>query len=199
MGFEFWKDLVTGTMAAVGAVLGVVNAWKAFVSDRIKLRVKLVKSYPMSMPSMPDRMIGVEVINLSKFAVTIVDAGLTVAGSSDRLSFAVNPIIADGGPWPRRLESREAVTLRVDAQQLKHQPRPQFVYATTACGETVMTDPAIIRLWTEQRIGSMPWPSVPTLRTSSSQRLSAEPSAASSMPNWTKTNAPKCRSSYPTH
>lgn len=132
-----YVDVVTFGLALLGSVLGVLNTWRNFNRDRIKLRVRFVYGYAMGAPSqMPKRGWGVEVTNLSTFPVTIQEVGLHIVGRQDRMAF-ITPVTIDGGILPRRLESREQVTAYVDARP--EEPRIVYrdVYAKTACGEIV--------------------------------------------------------------
>ena len=51
-----------------------------------------------------------KVINLSSFRGQSAKPGFTLKGDKGKLTL-VPPVVADDEPWPRRLESREAVTV----------------------------------------------------------------------------------------
>lgn len=131
----FWNQAITLGVALLGAGLGVMNTWQAISASRIKLRVK--PAYAIAMPH-GQSMFSIEVVNLSNFAVTISEVGFTLNGKSlDRVRAAVvQPILLDGGPWPRRLEAREAVSVYMDPNYVV-QPGNKIgkAYARTACGE----------------------------------------------------------------
>jgi hypothetical protein len=77
LGFDA-KDGVTLSIAAVGAVLGIINTRQAMDQQRVKLRVvpKWVL-FPMEEP--PNDEAGcVEVVNLSAFPVTLQEVGFTL-------------------------------------------------------------------------------------------------------------------------
>jgi hypothetical protein len=133
---NFPKDELTFALGLLGAVLGVVNLWRSFDRDRVKLRVTPKVAYPVNMGDDRTRLC-IEVVNLSTFPVTICDVGFSVRFSKDRLA-VIDPILPDQKPWPRRLEPREAFTVYC-SPSLAAEPRLQLVrgaYAKTDCGET---------------------------------------------------------------
>lgn len=132
---EWWRESITFGLALLGAVLGVINTWRAINRDKLKLRVRAVWAYSTNVPNAPEKMIGIEVINRSEFAVTIIEVGMMIACSSDRAAI-IAPILADNGPWPRRLEPREQITAYGDANSFDPKLDHTFPFARTACGET---------------------------------------------------------------
>jgi hypothetical protein len=151
------KDIVTMFTALVGMVLGIYNFVRARAADKVDLRVVPKASsfrgngpggqelyihnrdaYDLNHPTAPPDTLSLEVINLSKFAVTVDEVGLMRAWSRRRMAL-VTPIIMDGGAWPRRLEPRESVMIRFDATNLlglKNIGRVTRAYASTVCGTT---------------------------------------------------------------
>lgn len=127
-----WKDGVTLAIAVLGAGLGVLNYWNTVSARRVRLRIKPSVAYSID-NMLQDPMIGIEVINLSTFAVTVTEVGFTLAGTTAR-AVAARPVIIDGKPWPRRLESREAVTAYME-QPTRGQYMVPSVYARLASGE----------------------------------------------------------------
>ena len=129
------KDVLTFSFAAVGAVLGVMNTLHLLDQRRVRLRVVPKMAYPITMSGEMMQGFGcIEVTNLSAFAVTVGDVGFT--GGSPKTSpraAIVRPIIHDGKPWPRRLESRESVSVYFQAMTLR--PEMTKAYALTDCGE----------------------------------------------------------------
>lgn len=77
-----------------------------------------------------------EIINLSKFAVTVREIGFSSRWRGP-LTVLV-PTIPAGEQWPRKLEARESVTVRVDAENWIRQENNLAdawrVYAKTSCG-----------------------------------------------------------------
>lgn len=127
-------EIITFAIAVVGAVLGVISTWHSL--DRSRLKLKVVPGHAIPVGSAPsDINFSIEITNLSDFAVTIREAGLLFRGG-DKRGALINPIIADGGPWPRRLESRSSVNLygKIDEGTIKKDIR--CAYATTECGFT---------------------------------------------------------------
>lgn len=144
MGLESWATLV---IALIGAILGVVNTWTMLLSNTVRLRVKptFATSVPVGEP-----MFSISVVNLSSFAVTICEVG--VALSSRGANFGkraaiVQPLLIDGGAWPRRLEPRESVSVYFSPADLLNSGPLHRAYAMTACGEVSHGDsPALASL-----------------------------------------------------
>lgn len=132
-----WKEMVTFGLALVGAVLGVINTWRNVNRDRLKVRVRFIHGFSINAPTMPARVYGVEVTNLSTFPVTVSEVGLHIVGTKDRAAF-IPHIMPDGGdPLPRRLEAREQVTVYIPTTSLCTELQYKNVYAITACGATI--------------------------------------------------------------
>jgi hypothetical protein len=102
-------ELITLPLAVVGAVLGVINTWRSLDRDRIKLRIVPKVAYPVGMTDTRPRLC-IEVINLSSFPVTVAEVGFLLRGSDKKLVL-IQPIFADGGSFPRRLEGRSGFGL----------------------------------------------------------------------------------------
>lgn len=148
-----WSSYLTLGLAVLGAVLGIMNTWNAMSQRRLQLRVR-----PAHAIGLDNDMRGfcIEVINLSAFAVTINEVGIIHGQSrskSPARSMVAQPIVIDGGSWPRRLEPREAVSVYFDANTLGR-PSSGFgkAYAKTGCGEIAYGDsPALRQLRQELR------------------------------------------------
>lgn len=123
---------LTLAVAVLGAVLGVINTWRLVDSSRVKLRVVPVH---VIIPHDPTLRFGIEVINLSAFAVTVCDVGVMFRGSSERGTYLL-PTTSDNGPWPRRLEPRSTVSLRMDRPTAPPGHPIKCAFAMTACGVT---------------------------------------------------------------
>ena len=112
----------------LGAVLGVINTWRAISRDRVRLKVRpALTIFPHGEPCF-----SIEVINIGYIAVTVSEVGITVG---DDLKFAILPTDA-GSSLPKRLEARAAITVIArpgveNAPPLKDGRR---AYARTACG-----------------------------------------------------------------
>lgn len=143
-----WMEYMTIGVAAVGAVLGIMNTWNAISQRRVRLRVR-----PLKVKSATNgaSMFCIEVANLSGFAVTVTDIGFTTGWrgiSAPRRLAVLQPIMMDGKPWPRRLESRESASFYFHPRELvRHRKRIGKAYARTACGEAAYgTSPALKQL-----------------------------------------------------
>lgn len=150
------KDIVMMLTALVGAVLGIHNWFRIRAQDRVNLRVVPKASwfqgrgvggreyylsdqhhYPLEAPKPPDTL-ALEIINLSKFPVTVDEVGLKRRWSGRRMVMPL-PILPDQGEWPRRLEPRETVMVRFDPTELVSSEvieSANRAYAATACGST---------------------------------------------------------------
>jgi hypothetical protein len=125
---------VTFAIAVLGAVLGVINTWIGLDKSRVKLKVAPAHAIPVGGTD-PRLQFCLTITNLSSFAVTVDDAGLLFARSTSRGSL-IQPVIGDGGAWPRRLEPRSSVTLYAHRPGPNGGPRIRAAYARTACGVT---------------------------------------------------------------
>jgi hypothetical protein len=69
------------------------------------------------------------------FPGTVSDVGFTIHGDPRKKKRAAipQPIITDGGLWPRRLEARSSVTLYFHRDQQKREIKK--AYAVTDCGQ----------------------------------------------------------------
>jgi hypothetical protein len=124
-------DLVTLAIALLGAGLGIFNAWRTWVNDRVRLKVKV--SHGVGSGGVEIFLI--EVLNLSAFPVTVTHIGFDLLGT-DRHAQIPIPRFVRGETLPVRLESRTALTV---FQPLAESPPNGWVgvrraYALTACG-----------------------------------------------------------------
>ena len=149
-GMENWgafKDWITFGIALLGAGLGILNYWNAISQRRVRLRVR--PTYALAVPA-GETMFSIEVVNLSNFAVTITEVGFTLDGRTAKKTRAgiPKPIIMDGQPWPRRLQSREAVSAFLHPGEVyRAGGRIGRAYAHTSCGEFAYgTSPALRQL-----------------------------------------------------
>lgn len=151
------KDIVTSLAAGVGMALGIYNFVRARAADRVNLRVVPKSSsyrgvgpggrelylhnrnaYDLNHPTAPPDTLSLEIINMSKFPITVDEVGLMPSWSRQRMAL-VTPILMDGGIWPRKLDPRESVTVRFDVTTLlavKGIGRVKRAYASTVCGAT---------------------------------------------------------------
>lgn len=149
------NSAITSLAALVGMVLGVYNFLHAREAERVSLRVTPKSSsfqgsdhsgrnfylhnrdrFDVDHPTSPPDTLSVEVVNLSKFAVIVDEVGLRSWWRRNRIALP-NPIVLDGGGWPRRLEPREGVTVSFDLTNLLGSallPSVSDAYASTTCG-----------------------------------------------------------------
>ena len=106
-----WKDIITIALASVGAALGIMNTWNALSQRRVRLVVR--PTYALDPNGSRPPMLSISVTNLSSFPMTINEVGFTGPKGAKRGKRAMitRPHVIDGKPWPRRLGSREAVSL----------------------------------------------------------------------------------------
>lgn len=137
-------QIITLALAAVGAVLGVINTWHALNNSRVKLVVRPMHAVPVGGLN-SNIAFCIEVTNLSNFPVTVSEVGVFYHGTKARGAIT-NPILADGGAWPRRLEPRSSVTVYSQNPAVGAHPI-KCAYATTECRVTQRaTSPALKQL-----------------------------------------------------
>lgn len=135
MTFEV-KDFITIALASIGAVLGILNAWGAYDKDRPRIRVNPRQVVPVG-PTVDSRArLAIEVTNLSWFPLTVSEVGVLFRGISER-GAVIEPVLYDGGTFPRRLDSRTSFTAYLHPEAFvgtRH--RVRAAYAKTDCGLT---------------------------------------------------------------
>jgi hypothetical protein len=129
------KDVITVSIAMIGAVLGIINTWFALDQRRIRLRVVPKSAHPVIGGKMGNPMGCIEVVNLSAFPVSISEIGFTIDGDprKHRRLAILQPITSDNRPLARTLEPRHGVTGYFDIGDLT--PDIQKAYVRTECGE----------------------------------------------------------------
>ena len=119
-------------LGLLGAVLGVINTWRALDRDRVKLRVT---AHPVF--NSPGHHTAIVVVNLSSFPVQIKTVGFTVKHNRGKW-FYFPPTFAEpaDGKLPHFLESRAALTVFVpdSVEDNPVWPRISRPLATTVCG-----------------------------------------------------------------
>ncbi len=130
------KDVITIALASIGAVLGILNAWKAYDKDRPRIRVRPRQAVPLGPTADPRARLAIEVTNLSWFPLTVSEVGVLFRGTSER-GVVIEPMLHDGGSFPRRLESRTSFTAYLHPEAfVRTQHRVRAAYAKTDCGLT---------------------------------------------------------------
>lgn len=146
------KDIIIAVAAFVGMGLGLYNLWNEKNKEKVKLRVVPKAVVHKGRNSVGQEMVltsenefdskrshglfGIEVVNLSKFPVVIDNVGFLVKGEKNRMSLPI-PILGDQGPWPRKLEARESVTVYGNLKDMissPGMPKVHSAFAKTSCG-----------------------------------------------------------------
>ncbi|MEH2501408.1 hypothetical protein V1290_000219 [Bradyrhizobium sp. AZCC 1578] len=142
-----WKDIITVGLASIGAVLGVMNTWNALSQRRVRLVVRPAFAFPNN--GGPP-MLSISVTNFSNFPLTITEVGFAGPKGAKRgpRAMIVQPQVIDGKPWPRRLASREAISLYFGVEDVAREAKVLAkAYAGTECGEYAYgTSPALDQL-----------------------------------------------------
>lgn len=126
-------ESVTFSIAALGAVLGVINTWVGLSKERVRLAVIPKHAIPVGAAA-SNIELGIEIINLSAFPVTISEVGVFYRGTTKR-SVIPNPIDLDQRGFPRRLDSRESMTIYCEKPRaVVDGHRMSSVFAKTDCG-----------------------------------------------------------------
>lgn len=128
-------DYVTLGIAVLGAVLGVVNAWRTWSMDRVRLKV----SISHGVDSMGGRILLVNAVNLSAFDLTVTRVGFHLLGRRRHMQIPV-PFLTSGDKLPVCLKPRTAVTAVVQFGAGDHVGwhSVESVYVGTACGLEVV-------------------------------------------------------------
>ncbi len=128
-------QIITFSLAVLGSVLGVINTWKGFDKDRVKIRVSPKHAIPVGATD-PNIEFSIDVLNLSTFPITISEVGILYHGTKER-GVSVNPLLFDGSSFPRRLETRTSLTAYFYGEALVNAKlRAKCAYAKTDCGVT---------------------------------------------------------------
>lgn len=144
------KDLIVALAAFIGMALGIYNFFKERRKEKVRLKIipksvvqiiKGVQRHSLTTtsefnPSKNAGLFGMDIVNMSQFAVTIKQAGFIRKGTDNRLTIVI-PIVEDGKEWPRKLEPRESVSIYGNLQELINSNSLHLIkgaYAETACG-----------------------------------------------------------------
>lgn len=147
-------DGITLSIAVLGAGLGVINTLRLIYRDRVKLKVVPKRAIPVG--KMIDKRIRlcIDVTNLSTFPLTITEVGVLYHGT-DKRGVVVNPVIRDGGGFPRKLEPRTSLTtyMRPEALEQTDGHLVKLAYASTDCGVLVKgNSPALKQMVRELKV-----------------------------------------------
>jgi len=140
------KEIITLTIAIIGAVLGLFNTWFNFKKNRLKLKVIPSNCLILTMKTTNfeyEQGVSIEILNLSSFPVTIAEIGFAnfyfltnkIKGSK---SIPLNITNYSGYQLPYRIESKDSITFYLNKKYLERKDlflNNKFVYARTACGK----------------------------------------------------------------
>lgn len=120
-------------VGAAGTLLGVLNYWRTWEKDRVRVRVRAGISLSFGRGH-SEKGVFIEVVNLSNFPVTITSVGFPVEGA-DLVLHLLPPYLNDER-LPKRLEPRDALTIYADSGALSDSRAAHIhdVIAKTACG-----------------------------------------------------------------
>lgn len=129
-------DVITLVIAGAGLALGVLAAVRDYQRDRVKLKVTPQIGYPVGPMPDPRPRLGIEVVNLSTFPVTVAEVGFGWSQGDNRHALA-QPITMDGEPFSRQLAPHDSVTgYFAPGQETEPDwPKIRWAYAITAAGE----------------------------------------------------------------
>jgi len=152
-GITLALAIIGAVFGLIGTVLSLVNTWRLFDRDRVKLRV--VPKFAIGVGALAgERFVSISVTNLSAFPVTISEVGFRMNGTTDRIAILA-PRISDGGTLPRRMDSRTTCSFQMEL----HGFNPaQFVmircaYVETDCGVSVDADSPALQSLVKQARG----------------------------------------------
>lgn len=148
-------QLATLAIAAVGAVLGVINTWNAISDRRPRARVRFLNLYDV--PNVEHFGYSIEVTNLSTFPLTISEVGLSLSPwwKRDIERLLLRPDGRVGPSTPIKLEPREQADFRFIGRFRGKPPKPiQAVYAKTACGVIFRSNSALVKSIAVGSLGS---------------------------------------------
>ncbi|WP_267381782.1 MULTISPECIES: hypothetical protein [unclassified Sphingomonas] len=100
---------ITLAIAVLGAVLGILNTWNSINDRRVRLRVTPQWSIAPGFSGL-----AIEVVNLSSFAITVTEIGLTIGpskGTAPSRFVVLGDRIVHGREPPTRLDRRETTSL----------------------------------------------------------------------------------------
>ena len=151
---EWANDVITLSIALLGAVLGVMNTWNA-MNDR-RLRIRVTPAHAVMAHG--ELNFSIEAVNFSAFAITLEEAGFIVGNSRGRSPKRIvipNPTLVDGRSIPVRLAPRESVSFYFDVREIIATGEPiGKAYIRTACGVIVRGNSQALE---QVRRGEAPW------------------------------------------
>lgn len=134
-------QITTLSIALLGAGLGVLNTWRSFDNDRVKLKVR--PAHAIGAGQVREPRFCISVVNTGNRAVTVEDIGFRLVGSTSKASLALAGMFLSGGRLPLRLDPLTSTTIYASTYPQGVQIRD--AYATTACGKTFTGSSAALR------------------------------------------------------
>ncbi|TWT76087.1 hypothetical protein Pla123a_28760 [Posidoniimonas polymericola] len=138
-----WLPIAGFALGAIGTVLGILNFWRNVVRDRPKLRVTPTQAIGVGNRA-GVRFVGVHVVNMSTFPLTITGAGWIIPEVEAKKHRA--HVIPDQPPVmgeniPATIGPREAASFVMRAKPETAEKGMTYtgVWAKTACGFEVRT------------------------------------------------------------
>jgi len=126
-------QLFTLALAVMGCVLGLINTWVNLDKNRVKIIVVPMGVIPIGAAD-PNLRFSIRVTNMSTFPVSVSGAGVLYRGTKVRGSI-ITPVFYDGEDrWPKRLESRESLTVYSQSPVSEEGYKIRCAYAETQCG-----------------------------------------------------------------
>lgn len=132
---------ITLAIAVVGAVLGLINTWRAVNNDRVRL---LVTPVNIVVPMVGEQHLAISVVNRSTFAVTVTHVGFDLVDTANHMQ--IMPSDQFGETVPCKLEPRTSATfhLSAGAHMSRNFGLVKHAYVGTACGRKFTgTSPAL--------------------------------------------------------
>lgn len=149
MELNLIKEVITLIIAAGGLGLGIYNLVRAKQNEKVSLVVKPLAIYELkncqyatNEVEIPEdkqlSTIGIKVVNLSKFDVSLTETGFQLAPSHEheRLCFPNALVLGTSNHLPIRVPSRESVLISFCPDQLPGEEirnKLEAVYIHTAC------------------------------------------------------------------
>ncbi|MEN9923952.1 MAG: hypothetical protein RL268_78 [Pseudomonadota bacterium] len=125
-------DYVTPGVAVLGAGLGVLNTWRSWSQDRVRLRVGVSCGEGLIGN---DRALLVNAVNLSTFDLTVTHIGFHLLGRQRHCQI-FRPLLTSGENLPICLKPRTALTAihHLGAGDQVPWDQVECAYVLTACG-----------------------------------------------------------------
>lgn len=146
-------NFITFAIAVIGAILGIINTIYAIDKDRVKLKVYPVVGYTIGTKDLKERYIGIEIINLSIFPVSISQVGFILEKAIQRVAI-IRPFTTQGSIYlPYKLPSREKITLYANYDSIMDNPvLIKCVYCETECAILTKGKSKVIEQINEEKI-----------------------------------------------